>query len=89
MIEKNISSENTFTIPVPMYGEIDLSIAGTFEGTLTLQRSFDGGNNWRNVDTFTTSTETYFYEPKYDVYYRIGFKTGDYSSGTAEIIIHD
>jgi hypothetical protein len=65
-----------------------LSIEGTFEGTLTLQRSFDDGSTWKDVDTFSAQFESYFYEPRPDVLYRLGFKTGDYTSGTATVILY-
>jgi hypothetical protein len=88
MQKKTLSAENTYTETKEVYGNCDISIAGTFEGTLTLQRSFDEGSTWKDVDTFTAPEETYFYEPRPNVLFRVGFKTGEYTSGSAIIILH-
>jgi hypothetical protein len=88
MKQKTLTGENQFTDPKECVGNHNLSISGTFEGTITLQRSFDGGVTWKDTDDFTAPIETYFFEPgTVKVLYRVGTKTGDYTSGSAEVII--
>lgn len=88
MKQKSISAENTFTAAKEVYGVCDLSIDGTWEGTLTLQRSFNEGTTWKDVDTFKANIESYFVEHRPNVLYRIGFKSGDYTSGTTDVILY-
>lgn len=61
---------------------IDLSIGGVWTGTLTLQRRFSGDSSWRDTDYITDNVETYF-RASLDAQYRVGFRVGDYESGTA------
>jgi len=65
-------------------GAFDLSISNTWAGTVTLQRSFDG-SNWVDVEEWTSNAERVVDEPSHDVYYRIGMKNGDYTSGTVDM----
>ncbi|MER8385263.1 hypothetical protein NKH14_07025 [Mesorhizobium sp. M1380] len=78
----NITAQNTFTPAVLIQsGDIfDVSISGTFVATVTVQRSKDAVT-WLDVDTFTAAAE------KTGVsgsawYFRIGVKTGAFTSGT-------
>lgn len=78
----NISAQNTFTAPVLVQGgdTFDISISGTFVATVVVQRSKDGAT-WLDVESFTAPAE------KTGVsgsawYYRLGVKTGGYTSGT-------
>lgn len=87
MAEKDISAQNTFSDGLYTEGDFNLSISGTFVATVTVQRSFDAGSTWRDVDTFTAPIETYGVDPEPVVVYRAGVKTGDYTSGTVSIRI--
>jgi hypothetical protein len=61
--------------------------AGTWSATVTLQRSISEPGTWVDVATFTTNG-TATYNDGLDnqiIYYRIGIKTGNYTSGTANI----
>lgn len=78
-----ISAQNTFTDPVLIIGDFNLSISGTFVATVTAQRSTDG-TVWRDVDTWTAPAEDVGYDPM-KMYYRAGVKTGDYTSGSVTI----
>ena len=78
---KTITAQNQFSSSVVLTGYFNLSISGTWVATVTVQRSFDSGDTWFNVDTFTENTQEYGLEPERDVYYRIGVKTGDFTSG--------
>jgi hypothetical protein len=82
---KSISAENTFTDSASLEGYFNISISGTFVATVTVQRSYDN-SNWFDVDSFTSSTESVGFDPEYS-YYRIGVKTGDYTSGTVDVRI--
>lgn len=82
-ITASIDAENTFSDVANIEGYFNLSISGTFVATITVQRSTDK-STWVDVDTFTAPTETYGFDPEY-MWYRVGIKTGDYTSGTAVI----
>jgi len=81
----------TFTAAIPSktrgtLGLLNISIYGaTWAGTVTLQRAFDGGSTWRDVDTFTANEETQLYDNEAGVNYRIGIKSGEYSSGSVAV----
>ena len=87
-VTASISAQNTFTDALELFGHFNLSISGTFVGTVTVQRSFDGGSTWVDVDTFTSTTETYGFDPM-QVHYRAGIKTGAYTSGTAVVSLYE
>ena len=87
LVTKDISAQNTFSDGLYVVGAFNLSISGTFVGTVTVQRSFDQGATWRDVDTFTAPIETAGSDPEPVVVYRAGIKTGEYTSGTASIRI--
>lgn len=87
LVTKDVNAENTFSDGLYVVGDFNLSISGTFVGTVTVQRSFDQGATWRDVDTFTAPIETAGSDPEPVVVYRAGIKTGEYTSGTASIRI--
>lgn len=82
-----ISAQNTFTPWVALLGEFNLSISGTWAGTVTIQRTFDGGTTVLDVNTYTANIEDRGSEPHGHGYtlYRVGIKTGQYTSGTANV----
>lgn len=81
--EASVAAQNTFTSTVkPVGGYLNLSISGTWAGTVTLQRSFDSGSTYVDVATYAANAEKAI-EDKEDVIYRVGIKTGEYTSGTA------
>ena len=74
------------------FGFLDLIISGTWAGTLTAQkRHLTGGTvsadytytDPFDVDDFTANTVEYIEDFSSTVQYRVGFKTGNYTSGTA------
>ena len=88
---KTLSAQNTFTDPVHIIGEFNLSIAAStvtpFNGTVTVQRSSDG-TVWRDVDAWTSvSSEEVGYDPMKN-FYRAGIKTGNYTAGSVTITIN-
>lgn len=80
-----IAAQNTFTDSVRLGGNFNISIQGTFSATVFVQRSYDN-STWYDVDSFTAATEQTGFEPEY-IWYRIGVKTGGYTSGTANVRI--
>lgn len=65
-----------------------LSITGTYTATITLQRRFNdpgGYSSTYDVATYTANAEYNLLDYGNNVEYRIGIKTGGYTSGTAVI----
>ena len=52
-------------------------------GTVTLQRSFDNGSTWLDVYSTTGNVETVVDNVESGVLWRLGIKTGNFTSGTA------
>lgn len=63
-------------------GYMNVSISGTFVGTVVLQRSFDKGATWHAVSTYTSITETSLTDQELGVLYRLGCPSS-WTSGTA------
>lgn len=81
----SINTANTFTTSVRLEGYFNVSISGTFVATVVAQRSIDNVT-WADADSWTTPSEEYGFEPEL-MYWRIGIKTGGYTSGTAVVRI--
>jgi hypothetical protein len=64
---------------------VDLSVAGPFVASVTLQRSFDGGLTWQDVVEFTTPIEQVIEYPNNGVMLRLGVKDGNYTSGSIAV----
>lgn len=80
----DISAENTYSQAQEIKGGFNLSLSGTWSATVHVQRSFDTGATWVDVDNFTANTEQTGTEPEAYVLYRVGVKTGNYTSGTVK-----
>lgn len=86
-----ISADNTFTDPIRVNGvgnqrAFAYNILGPFVGTVTLQVSVGAPGAWSDVLTSTAPTFNPAYNDTFDnqvMYYRLGIKTGQYTSGTA------
>ena len=95
-ISASLAGDDTYSDAVRVFGidaarSFSLTITGTWVGTLTLQRSFDGPTTGF-LDTATTYTanDSETIPDDYDnqeVWYRIGFVGSTHTSGTAEIAI--
>tara|TARA_R110000850_G_scaffold269167_2_gene401005 strand:- start:3449 stop:6082 length:2634 start_codon:yes stop_codon:yes gene_type:complete len=90
-----LSSENTFTDDIRVTGtgatrSFTISLIGTFGLVVTLQRSFAEPGNWLNVQDFAGAEVVSFNDTLDNqiIFYRIGFQTGNYTSGsvTASLI---
>lgn len=85
------TAENEFTDSIEVTGtgtfrEFGITIIGTWVATVTLQRSVDN-STWSDVTTYTTVQGT-TYSDGFDnqiIYYRLGVKTGDFTSGSVEM----
>lgn len=93
-VQASITAENTFTTSIRVTGVGDarsfsVIISNTFTATVTVQRSIGEEGDWQDVPTLShTAATSYGYNDTLDnqiVYYRIGVKTGDFSSGTADV----
>lgn len=87
-VTKQITAGDTFSDAALVKGDFNVSIQGTFSATVTVQRSYDQDtiSNWEDVETFTTAVERIGFEPE-SMYYRVGVKSGEFTSGTIDIRI--
>lgn len=90
-VTETISVENTFTDPIRVAGvggqrAFGITISGTFSATLTLQYSVSEPGNWVDVTTYTVPTSVSYNDALDNqiIYYRIGVKTGDFTSGSVD-----
>lgn len=85
VVSANISAQNTFTEEiVPRKGSpMNMSVSGTWAGTVTLQRSFNAGATWVDVASYTANTELMVESIEDKVWWRLGIKSGNYGNGTA------
>lgn len=91
-VTETVSAPNVFSDPIRISGlnagggrQFNIDITGTWVGTVTLQRSIADPGSWTDVATYTGDTSTTFSDglDNQIVYYRIGIKTGNYTSGSA------
>ena len=68
----------------------NLSIWGTFVATVTIQKKLrdEDSTAWRDLQSFTTATEQII-QSVGPWEYRVGVKTGDFTSGTVNIAMVD
>jgi len=84
IVTRAITAANQYTDLVFLTGYFNLSLSGTWTATVTVQRSFDNGATWFDVDTWTENTQEYGLEPERNVCYRVGVKAGDFTVGTID-----
>jgi hypothetical protein len=85
-----ITGANQFTDSIEVTGvggqrAFSILITGTFVGTFTLQYSLSAPGNWVDAKTYTTP-QAISYNDQLDnqiIFYRVGIKAGDYTSGSA------
>jgi len=82
LITRSVTSENQFTDPAEIVGYFNVAISGTWDATITCQRSFDKGSTFFDVKQWNSPVQEYGFEPERGVQYRIGVKSGDYVNGT-------
>lgn len=94
-VTKSIAAQNTFSDPIRVTGIDNLRIfsviiAGTFVGTVTLQYSIAEPGNWVDTSSTWTAPVSTSHDDGLDnqiIFYRIGIKTGAYTSGTADVTL--
>jgi len=92
----SISAAGIFTNPIEVTGltanrGLLITISGVWAGTVTLQKSFGAPGAWSDVaaESWTANVSGAAYNDTLDnqiMYYRIGIKEGNYTSGTANIL---
>jgi len=89
-VESELTAADTFTETIRVVGSegarvFQIVLSGTWSGTVTLQFAFSEDGPWNDTtQVFTGNTDT-TYDDGQDgsiIFYRIGFKSGDYTSGT-------
>lgn len=90
IVTKSITAENIWSGALTPKdglhgGGLNISISGTWVATITLQRSFDLGVTWHEVTTYEANMQKALVEPEHGVQYRIGVKTGEFTSGIVEV----
>jgi hypothetical protein len=89
----SLTAQNTGTTPISPFGLglpatnsnfgfLNLSLSGTWSATVFLQRSFDNGTTWLDVESYTANTEKAVEDYEKGVVYRLFCKTGGFTSGT-------
>ena len=88
-VSKEITAVDEWTNPIPVTpllgykpGYLNISVSGTWVGTVALQRRFSGGS-WANVKTWETNTEKALIDLEPEIQYRIGSTA--YTSGTITV----
>jgi hypothetical protein len=98
---RTVSGADQWSDPVKVVGigtgrSLSWTVTGTFVGTVRLQRSVGNTTSWTDVTSgtgsFTTTVAgTFTYTDSgldnQTVYYRVGIKTGEYTSGSAVVDI--
>jgi len=90
--KKALTAENTFTSAIKITaGLFAVDITGTFVGTITVQAcredDFLSTPVWIDLSTTYTTPVIDVGEEGSIHYYRAGFKTGGFTSGTATVAI--
>lgn len=90
-----LTGQDQFSSPIRVSG-IDaqrifqVTIAGTWVATVTLQYSVGEPGSWVDAKTWTANTTSENYDDTLDnqiIFYRIGIKSGAYTSGTANVTL--
>ena len=90
LAKKDITAENQFTdaIRVKNVGIVVVDDTSSIAATITLQVKPDGSSTWIDTgDTFTTEGAWSF--DAAGEQYRVGVKTGGFTSGTATVYIYE
>jgi hypothetical protein len=93
-VTASINAQDTFTNPIRVAGvegqrSFGISIAGTFTATVTLQYSVGEPGSWVDVQSYTAAESTSYNDDLDNqiIYYRIGVKSGDFSSGPVAVTL--
>lgn len=94
-VTKTVTAQNMYTDSIAPHandksqrcGFLSLAIYGTWVATITVQRSFDAGQNWVDVTTYTTNQHLTIDDRVEGILYRVGCKTGNFTSGTCYLVL--
>lgn len=93
-VTESINAENTFSDPIRVAGvegqrAFGITVAGTFTATVTLQYSVAEPGSWVDVIQYTTAVSTNYNDDLDNqiIYYRIGVKSGDFTSGPVDVTL--
>ncbi len=94
-ISTSLTGEDQYSDPIRVIGAgisqraFSISTSGTWVATLTLQRSVGDTESWVDVTTYSSNTTTSYNDAldNQTIYYRLGIKAGNYTSGTAVITL--
>ncbi len=86
-----LGAEDVWSDPIRVSGvttgrNFTLTISGTWVGTVTLQRSVGALGAWTDVTNYTTNQAGITVNDTFDnqiIYYQLGIKVGNYTSGSA------
>jgi hypothetical protein len=92
-VAKSLAGPDQFTDPIRVTGlaperTIKINITNGWVGSLTLQRSVGNPDNWIDTAYVYSANAVTSYADGYDnqlIYYRLGFKGSDFTSGTADV----
>jgi hypothetical protein len=87
IVNASLSAANTWSNEFKVTdNNFDISIYGTFVATVSIQRKYLGEADaeYRDVETTTVPIERYG-EVSGSWVYRVGIKTGQYTSGTVKV----
>ncbi len=98
LVQSNLAGSTQFTNPVEVTGlsanngrTLTINISGTWVGNITLQYSVGSVGDWVDQGSnWTSNTTNYQFNDGFDnqiIYYRLGFETGNYTSGQATVSI--
>ncbi len=94
LVSASITVENTFTNTIRITGPtanrwFTLTISNVWVATVTLQRSYDEGASWTDVANYAANRSGSENDglDNQDVLYRIGVKTGEFTSGQVDVLL--
>ena len=80
-VEAALAAECTFSSAIPIHGKFNVSVAGTFEGTVNLQRKFPSDDDISGEATATTSDKLVDSAMHFDTN---GVRIGDWVHNTTD-----
>jgi hypothetical protein len=89
-VSANITAEDTWSDYIRVVGAgasfrtFALTLSGTWSATVTLQRSVGEPGDWTDIKSYTVNGTDNYNDglDNQTIFYRVGVKTGDYTSGT-------
>jgi hypothetical protein len=87
-VTATITSQNSFTDKIQAKEIMNFSVSGTFVATVTVQRSFDDGVTWHDLETYTAPYQDVMIQAAEEpMVVRAGVKTGAFTSGSIVVRI--